>query len=287
MIHWAIHLLENLLPADLLARLPEAVTTPHLEFTPDVETFPGYHGRTGDLVFESKLPGGRRVTRQRLRRLLYEGLEGDVHWGKKLASLSQAPNESAVRLAFEDGSEHQADFVLGADGSSSAVRRALLGPEKSSPSGSGFIFAMGVANYHDEAKMRAVVDKHPVAAMMMGTGPVSAVGVMQADDPHDMASWSTFWVDVWKGDSVELSGQDAIDYVKKRFRSRSGLYCEPFASAIEWTPDGSVCDVNEMKYWIPEPWENKYGGRVTLAGDACHSMLPCKFLFQLIGREPS
>lgn len=268
--------MESLLPADLLSRLPEAVTTPHLNYTEDVETFPCYDGRTGELLFETKMPHGRRVTRQRLRKLLFEGLEANVQWGKKLASISQPSDKSAVRLEFEDGSVHHADFVLGADGSSSAVRRDLLGPEKSSSRGSGFTFAMGVANYHDEAKVRTIVDKHPVAAMMMGSGPITGVGVMRADDPRDMASWSTFWVGIWKGDIVELSGQDAIDHVKKLARSQSELYCEPFASAIEWTPDDSVCDINEMRYWIPVPWDNKYGGRVTLAGDACHSMLPCK-----------
>lgn len=276
MIHWAMELMEHLLPADLLARLPEAVTTPHLEFTEEAESFPCYDGRTGDLLFTTKMPGGRRVTRQRLRKLLYEGLEGEVHWGKKLAALSSSSDDGAVCLAFEDGSAHRADFVLGADGSSSAVRRDLLGPEASRPRGSGFTFAGAVARYGDEAKVRAVVDRHPVAAMMLGSGAVAGVGVMAAEDPRDVAGWSVFWVQIWKGASAELTGREAVEHVKERVRDHRGLYCEPFASAVEWTPDGSVCDVNEMKYWVPVPWENKHRGRVTLAGDACHSMLPCK-----------
>lgn len=269
--------MERLLPADIVARLPEAVTTPHLEFTEDVETLPRYHGKTGELVFNNKTPFGRRVSRRRLRALLLEGLEEDVQWGKKLVSLSRADEEDApVLLAFEDGGTHEADFVLGADGASSAVRRELLGAEKSAPGRSGTMVAMGIVEYKDEAKVKAIVDTHPVAAIMMGSGVVAAVGVMRADDPHDMASWSTVWSVVWKGgEGVELEGQDALEFAKDFVRRSPELYCEPFASAVRWAPDGSLCYVNELRYWVPVPWNNQ-GGRITLVGDACHAMLPCK-----------
>lgn len=94
---------------------------------------------------------------------------------------------------------------------------------------------------------------------------------MSAEDPNDVASWETFWVKVWRGHSVSLNGQEAIDYAKKDL---SGI-CEPFRSALEWTPAGSSCYLDEMKYWLPSPWET-HDGRVTLAGDAAHPMLPCK-----------
>lgn len=268
-------ILERLLPADILARLPEALTTPHLEFTEDVETFPCYNGRTGDLIFNNKTPFGRRVSRQRMRRLLLNGLEANVQWGKKLASISQASDASPVCLKFADGSTCEADFVLGADGASSAVRRELLGAERGAAGKSGCMFATATVNYNDESKVRAIVDKHPLTAMMMGSGVVGAVGVMRADDPQDMASWSTFWVVMWKGESVELRGQEAIDFINKFVSDNPDLYCEPFASAVKWTPEGSSCDINDLKYWIPVPWDSR-GGRVTLVGDACHAMLPCE-----------
>lgn len=268
-------LMERLLPAELVARLPEALTTPHLDFTDEVETFPCYHGKTGELVFNNKTPFGRRVTRQRMRALLLEGLEDHVRWGKRLVSISEAGEDSPVRLGFEDGSTYEADFVLGADGASSAVRRELLGPDKGAAGKSGTMFAIGVVNYDDEAKVKAIVGIHPVAAIMMGSGAVAAVGAMRADHPYDVASWSTFWTVLWKGQGVELEGQDAIDFIKDFVGKSPELYCEPFASAVEWTPDGSPCHINELRYWIPIPWDN-HGGRITLVGDACHAMLPCK-----------
>lgn len=275
LIHWALPIMERLLPPELMARLAEAMTTPHLNFTPEVETFPCYSGKTGELLFASKTPNGRRVTRQRLRKLLIEGLEDNIRWGKKLVGISQASTTSAVRLEFEDGSAHEADFVLGADGASSVVRGHLLGPERAKAARSGCMLATGVVHYNDEAKVQAIVDMHPLAAIMMGSGAVALVGVMRANDIHVRASWSTFWMDMWQGETVNLKGQEAIDFMKTFVMEHPERYCEPFGSAIQWTPDGSLCGINDIKYWIPVPWDNR-GGRITLAGDACHPMLPCK-----------
>lgn len=94
---------------------------------------------------------------------------------------------------------------------------------------------------------------------------------MAVNDPKDVASWETFWVKVWKGEPVTLAGQEAIDFVKSDLEG----FCEPFRSAIEWTPDGSLCYIDEMKYWLPSAWQT-HDGKVTLAGDAAHPMLPCK-----------
>lgn len=97
---------------------------------------------------------------------------------------------------------------------------------------------------------------------------------MSVDDPKDTSTWETFWVKVWRGHSVNLQGKEAIEYAKGDMSS----LCEPFQSAMEWTPEGSSCHLDEMKYWLPSRWET-HDGRVTLAGDAAHPMLPCKYLF--------
>jgi hypothetical protein len=90
--------------------------------------------------------------------------------------------------------------------------------------------------------------------------------------PEDPATWTMFWARIWRGGSPSLQGKAALDEVRKRTKD----FCEPFQSAIDWTPEGTPCNVDEMGYWVPVPWE-KLKGRVTLAGDAAHPMLPCEF----------
>jgi hypothetical protein len=95
---------------------------------------------------------------------------------------------------------------------------------------------------------------------------------MSIEDLNDASTWTTFWVKIWRGDPVDLKGQEALDYIKENTAPLRGI----FQSAIDWTPEGSYVGINEMKYWVPTPW-NYQAGLVTLAGDAAHPMLICKY----------
>lgn len=99
---------------------------------------------------------------------------------------------------------------------------------------------------------------------------------MHAGSPEKLAEWTTMWVKIWRKNVAAVAplpagvstGQEALDYLKK---STKGL-AEPFQLLIDWTPDDSECYIDEMKYWVTQPFDNR-GGRVTLAGDAAHPML--------------
>jgi 2-polyprenyl-6-methoxyphenol hydroxylase-like FAD-dependent oxidoreductase len=67
----------------------------------------------------------RPITRIALRRVLLEGLEGIVQFGKKFVSFEEAP-DGAVTVRFEDGSSATGDVLIGADGANSRVRAQLL-----------------------------------------------------------------------------------------------------------------------------------------------------------------
>ncbi|KAF6825163.1 FAD-binding domain containing protein [Colletotrichum plurivorum] len=265
LIHWGMATLANLVPGSVLEKLPQAFCNPHLAFDEWDESIPGYNGKTGELLFRNPTPGARRVSRLRCRRVLTEGL--DIRWGSKLSAL--VPGEESVRLAFGDGSSFDAEYVLGTDGVSSKVRELLVGAEAAKPVPSGFLIANCNVRYNDEEKVKKILKTHSVCALMLGSGVMAGCGVMSVDDPKNIAGYETFWVKVWKGHSVTLSGPEAVEYAKGNMQ---GL-CEPFRSAMEWTPEGSPCYVDEMKYWLPSAW-NTHGGRVTLAGDAAHPMLP-------------
>ncbi|KHO01583.1 Aromatic-ring hydroxylase-like protein [Metarhizium album ARSEF 1941] len=264
LVHWAMPIFEKLVPKDIIADLKSAVCNPYLDFNNEVESIPCYNGVTGDLLFRSPLPNARRVSRQALRRLLARRV--DIRWNAPLKHL--VPTNSGVQIRLEDGSVFDCDYVLGADGSSSKVREFLLGPDVSRPRGSGFQFATGITKFGDAEKTDAIVQAHPVAALMMGTASVGAVGVMSADNPADESNWTIFWTKIWNGEAVHLRGNDALTYV----REKTTPLRDVFQHAIDWTPEDSNVFIDEMKYWNPVPWDN-HGGRVTLAGDAAHPML--------------
>lgn len=176
LLSWAIGTMSKLLPEDILKDLPNAICNPHLDFgDEEVECLPCFNGLTGDLLFKSPLPGSRRVSRQRLRRVLAQGLR--IRWGKTLSGLSSpASAANPVRLTFEDGETYDAHYVLGTDGASSRLRELLLGREAARAQLSGFLFATGIVDYRDADKVEVVVKAHPVAAIMMGMEAVSGCG---------------------------------------------------------------------------------------------------------------
>lgn len=97
--------------------------------------------------------------------------------------------------------------------------------------------------------------------------------VMNADNPEDKSTWSTFWAKIWRGTVATLpvarQGHEALEYIKRNTTSLAGH----FQSLFDGIPEDSLCYIDEMKYWVPVRFDNRKG-RVTLAGDASHPMLP-------------
>lgn len=184
LLHWALPALTELLDDELKSGLREAICNPYLDFNADVECLPCYNGNTGELLFKSPLPGSRRISRQRLRKVLSKNI--DIKWSKRLVGMDfpsddndeRTGHEHPVRLIFDDGETDVADFVLGADGASSTIRELLLGSEAARVQLAGFMFATGVTNYHDAEKVATVVKAHPVAAITLGMESVAGSGGM-------------------------------------------------------------------------------------------------------------
>lgn len=60
------------------------------------------------------------------------------------------------------------------------------------------------------------------------------------------------------------------------YRSWVSTFCEPFRTGGFKLTDGAIVPVFAGQQWAPTmAWDN-YGGRVTIAGDAAHSMVPRK-----------
>jgi len=169
----------DLLPEDIRDNISKGYCNPYLDYSDEsTESITCYDGQTGNELFTNKMPGSRRVSRQKLRGVLAEGL--DIRWGKELISINSDDDDSSgpVKLVFADGDVIEADYVLGTDGPGSKVRRLLFpGREEDSKLvNSGFMIATGVVKYEDREKVEKIVEAHPVAAITMSTDTVMGFG---------------------------------------------------------------------------------------------------------------
>ncbi|KAK5659927.1 hypothetical protein OQA88_13391 [Cercophora sp. LCS_1] len=249
--HWALPTLKALLSDSALANFSQA---------------------SGEVMFRSAMPGLRRVTRQRLRRVMAAGFTaaGAIHWNKQLEKIDFS--DRSVRLVFADGTTAEAGYVLGTDGASSKVRALLFGDDEvAQAKPSGLMCATGYVTHHNAAKVEPVIKLHPLAAVTVGTTSSSGLAVMCADDPDDMSAWTIAWIKIWCRsrfpEPPATKGAEALAFIK----ATSKDVIEPFRSQIEWTRDSDPCYIDEMRTWVPVTWDTR--GRVTLAGDAAHPML--------------
>ena len=65
------------------------------------------------------------------------------------------------------------------------------------------------------------------------------------------------------------STQDAVRF----FKEKASKFCEPFYTASQGITDDAVLPVDAGHQWSPSTWNNR-NGRMSLAGDAAHAMLP-------------
>ncbi|KAL8793224.1 MAG: hypothetical protein Q9195_004160 [Heterodermia aff. obscurata] len=125
-IHWALDTLLSLLPQDIIDRLPETYVDPEAVARGEKGTFPFFDLRSGDRRWELTSPNRIRVGRERLRRLLMEGI--DVKWSHTLTSVTH-PTPLTVTAHFSTPSSTLSaigTLLLGADGTHSTVRSHLL-----------------------------------------------------------------------------------------------------------------------------------------------------------------
>ena len=175
-----------------------------------------------------------------------------IHLGSQCVGFTQ--NEARVMLKFEQG-EVKGDVLVGADGVHSRIRQGLFGPDK--PQFSGIIAWRGIVPMESLPRHMARM----VGVNWIGPGghvvhyPLRAGRVMNFVGALERADWQ---VESWsaRGTTAEL----AADF--KGWHEDVHALIRNIPVPYKWA------------LMVRAPMARWTVGRVTLLGDACHSMVP-------------
>jgi 2-polyprenyl-6-methoxyphenol hydroxylase-like FAD-dependent oxidoreductase len=235
------------------------------------------------------------VSRITLRQVLLTGLEDIVHFNKRFTHYQETP-DGKVTAFFDDGSSATGDLLVAADGSRSRVREQLLPAAQTVPTGA--VAIMGKLALIEDVKQLLIPGRFDGATSILGpNGRAMFAAIHERGDQSNQATQALGDNSTLDHDSGLLL-DDLSDYLFWALIARQEKY--PFlnepsqldGAALQtialtmiegWHPhlqqlvrqaDPStiICkplySSQPIKHW--ETW------RVTLLGDAIHSMPPTR-----------
>ncbi|KAL2127911.1 hypothetical protein VTI74DRAFT_9999 [Chaetomium olivicolor] len=278
-LHWSLPALRSLLPEDLVARLPEAYVDRKAVEEGRASQFPFFDLSTGEL--KAKTPTAPesqriRVTRDRFRRLLSEGLK--IEWNKAVNNVETAA-DGTVTISFDDGSSAEGSLVVACDGGSSRIR-GLLFPEHQ--------------KYHIPVRLMGVkVDCTPEEIEpLRQLDPYFLQGAASENDSYVYCSILDAPGNTPSGNGGKYTCQIVVSWpIREGFfnsaspiplpeTSEGGIalikqfaetWAEPFRSLAFSIPGDTDVKFLDLYDW-PPPKGLRTAGHVALAGDALHPM---------------
>jgi len=187
------------------------------------------------------------VHRAELLALLLETLGTDrVHLGATCVGFTQ--DATGVRARFADGQEAHSDLLIGADGLHSVIRAQLFGATK--PKYAGYTCWRGVAH----------ITRTELETWAWGKGYQFGVTPMSKGRAYWFAQFYT-----------PEETQDKAGGRKREMLDLFQDWHDPIPAVIEATADE---DILRNPIYESEPLRHWSSGRVTLLGDAAHTMTP-------------
>lgn len=232
----------------------------------------------------------RSASRITLRQVLLDGLDGIVHFDKTFTHYDETPDGPIV-LHFADGSTATCDVVVGADGGNSRVRRQFLPDARRIDTGAVGIAAKAMLTEENRRRLpprvlesTGLVMSPGRRGMFIGLHELGAAAAAGADGRapaqpdtgalFDNTTSYVFWA--YGGLRADLERERLLEQLDAADLQRLVLdrirNWHPDYSVLVCASDPSTFNVISIKTSVPvAAWETR---RITLIGDAIHSMTP-------------
>ncbi|NJB82690.1 FAD-dependent oxidoreductase [Wenyingzhuangia aestuarii] len=212
------------------------------------------------------------IPRQSLRLALLKQLkEHDrVQWGHQFIHLKE--HEEGVDLTFEVNGELKkttADLVVGADGIRSAVRKLLIGEEKTPLRYLGCIVILGICPLEALKNVEStLLDAATVFQTANGTERIYMMPYTS-----DTIMWQLSFP-MLEQEAKELSAQGVV--ALKQEACRRTQWHHPIPQILEATQESQISGYPVYDRELLQPEWLTHGKNITLIGDAAHPMSPFK-----------
>lgn len=214
------------------------------------------------------------IARGEMRRLFIEGCEPFVQWEKPVTSYEMSSDGEGVRAIFEDGSKSDEGCLLvGGEGLKSAVAKQVS-------NGKLKVYDLGARGIHGQAPTAAFKTLgEGVFRIVDDNNPAGRVSIITNVRPNDMHNpdvqfgWTMIGIPgaiKAPNDDYTIVGPQAANIAKSLTQNWNERFQPLFKNM----------DEKEAAFWKitcstpsgPPVWENN--PRVTVIGDAAHSMTP-------------
>ncbi|EAW08965.1 FAD-dependent oxidoreductase [Aspergillus clavatus NRRL 1] len=268
-LHWGLPILRDLLPQEIVARLPECSVNKEASDKGDVGRFPFFDLSSASALFEVPAAERVRVNRGRLRELLTTGV--DIQWSKTIVDVTST-EESSVTAHFEDGTSYTGSLLIACDGAHSRVRK-LVYPDTCQMNPLPVqLLGVTVPYTPEQAAGARAIDPY----IFQGAHPESNVFLFFSflDTPNNFEDSTDNYlcqIIVSWADSKNIPLPEDSPSRIALMKQLTANWVEPFRSLIQNIPDGLEARSIRIEDWLFNPGKTAHA-RVLMMGDSAHTM---------------